>query len=203
MKKNHKKKVGFTIIEALVSIFIASSLLFGVFGLRYILNEDRVFIINSYMLTQDANRALNEINTYIRNAQYSETGAYPIENASDTSLTFFSDINGDGFIDRVRYFIEDSNLKRGVIYPQGIPPSYPTENEMIKVLAENISNTEALFTYYNESWPEDTDNNPLTNPINLIDIHLIRIYIELNTQNVTQHSYTLEAYAQMRSIEYD
>jgi Tfp pilus assembly protein PilE len=51
---------------------------------------------------QDARQMLRQFASELRVASQSSTGTYPISEASDTAITFYSDINGDGIKDRAR-----------------------------------------------------------------------------------------------------
>src|SRR3990167_3437860 len=91
-----------------------------------------------------------------------DNGSYPLEIAGDWEIIFYSDIDYDGNAERVRYFLADSTLTKGIIEPTGFPITSPAGNEFVKIISENVRNgIEPVFYYYNSNWPLDKVNNPL------------------------------------------
>ena len=180
MKKQIKKdKKGFTLIEILIaiSIFIA---IVGVLTL-FVIN---IFNYNSYigakLTTADINReALRKITAEIRSASISSNGAYPIDTANATSFSFYVDINNDGLKEKIRYFVNGTTLKRGVIKPTGNPPVYNSGNEIVTDFVKNLTNTSSIFSYYDENY--DGTTAPLPTPININLIRLVKITITSDT----------------------
>jgi type II secretory pathway pseudopilin PulG len=125
-------------------------------------------------------QAITQLGREIRELDTAETGAWPIVEADDNSITFYSDITNDGQTDLVRYFLEGATLKRTLIEPSGDPPSYPVVNEKTRTVADNvILGEKPLFTYYNGNWPSDEVNNPLTGPSRISATRYIEIYLRL------------------------
>lgn len=96
---------GFTLIEALVAI--------GIFGFAVVTVS--VFILIFYRTynysfqqaaaIEEARKGIETMAREIRKAQTGEDGSYLIEKADDNEFIFYSDIDQDGAVERVRYFL--------------------------------------------------------------------------------------------------
>lgn len=194
---------GFTLIEILIAVAIAGFLGAGVLGLQYILGQNQLVAWRNYLNVEEANTNVTALVREIRTAQVGENGTYPLEEALDQQITFYSDIDFDGVSERVRYFLNGSQFSKGVIDPVGQPATYPAANEKVKVVSENVRNgVTPIFYYYNGDWPADTVNNPLTVPPELSDAKLMRIYLRLNTlDGVPEKDFILESYTQIRMLK--
>jgi type II secretory pathway pseudopilin PulG len=98
-------KKGFTLIETIVTI----SVFFLIFGLI------TTFIVSNYrtqgyakeqaQAVDEARRGIEVMVRDIRGAKIGADGSYPIERADDKQFIFYNDIDGDGKVERVRYFL--------------------------------------------------------------------------------------------------
>jgi len=75
-------------------------------------------------------------------------------------------------------FLDNKSIKEGVSKPSGDPPTYPGGDESVKIIAQSIVNdsTSPIFSYYNKNYPGDLTNNPLSTPIKVDDVRLIKIH---------------------------
>lgn len=107
--KGRKKFAGFTLVETMVAVFI----FILISGLTFLF----IFFIYRYYKTnwqqsvaiEEARRGVETMVKEIRMASPSQDGSYPIEKAEDKEFVFYSDIDGDGDIERVRYFLGTVN----------------------------------------------------------------------------------------------
>lgn len=172
---------GYTLVEIMVVMFILGIIL-------AIFSAFAVFYLNSYSFSFEENQSIGtaQYNTNlmvreIREARISEQGGWPIIEALDNSFSFYADVNDDGRTDHVRYFLENTDLKRGVIEPTVFPISYPVENEEIKTIAERVDNEGLpVFTYYNGDWPQDQINNPLPQGSRLLATRFVSVTLRIN-----------------------
>lgn len=197
-------EAGFTLIEGILVIVILAILGLGVLGLQYILSQNQAMVFKSYLSIEEANSSVNEFTRQLRTAQSGENGAYAIESAGQNEIVFYTDIDFDGVTERVRYYLNDMILYRGVTKPTTEPPiSYPQENEKVKELTNIVRNLSApVFTYYNGDWPNDTVNNPLTLPTEISNIKTVGIYLRTNpVANQPEKDYILESYVNIRMLK--
>ena len=178
MKINHKKinyQAGFSLIEMIIVIFILT-----VIGLALVTFQINIFSLNKITgdnLTAEgeARQTLKTITAEIRTMSPSGMGAYAIAQLSTSSITFYSNIDNDSLIEKVRYFTVGSTLKKGVIKPSGNPLNY-NGTESTKELVHNIANaTTSIFSYYNANY--DGTSAPLSAPVNPISVRLIKVNI--------------------------
>lgn len=151
----------------------------------------------------EARRGLNTAVKEIRKAVDSEAGNYTLETADGDDLTFYSDIDADGRVERVRYFFQDSEFRKGVVEPVGLPVTYPLGSETVQTVARYVVATSTpVFTYYNGDWPADTVNNPLPAPAILAQtkLILIRFLVDLNP-GLSPELFEVQAYAQIRNLK--
>ena len=115
----------------------------------------------------------------------------------------YSDIDYDNQTEKVRYTLSGNQLIKGVTKPTAHPISYPSDEEEVKVLAEQIRNDSTpAFYYYNDDWPQDTDNNPLAPSARLSNTKTVRVYLKVNTKEDDPDSdYVLESYVSIRMLK--
>ncbi len=172
---------GFTLLELIIAMFIFSAIAAGtvLFFIFYL--NSYSFSIEEVQAIGKAQHGLTTIIREIREARMGEDGAWPILAAEDNSFIFFADVTNDGRSDRVRYFIDGTDLKKGVIEPTGVPVQYPSANEKVTIVASAVDNGgRPLFTYFNGDYPADTINNPLTEIERQLNTRYVKIYLRIN-----------------------
>ncbi|MDX9893294.1 MAG: prepilin-type N-terminal cleavage/methylation domain-containing protein [Patescibacteria group bacterium] len=178
--KQKPRPNGFTITEMLIAIFIF--LLVTTFTTSFVVQN---FKVNRFALEQseainNARKGMDIIVKELREASPSENGSYAVASAQNQSLTFYSDIDADESVEKVRYFLEGSELKRGITEASGFPPVYDGIED-INIISEYVRNgSTPIFYYYNANYPTDTQNNPLPTPAEVNQIRLVRIFLEIN-----------------------
>lgn len=194
---------GFTLIEILIALVITGMMGAALLGLQFIISQNQIVAWQSYISVDEANANVTSLVREVRTAKESENGAYPLANADDHEIIFYSDYDFDGETERIRYYLNGTQFSKGVIEPVGQPATYPSGNEIVKLLSDNVRNgSVAVFYYYNGDWPADTVNNPLPTPSNLSEIKLVRILIKLNTDpDDPNNDYILESYSQVRVLK--
>lgn len=180
----HKANRGFSLVEILVVVAIATSLVLIVSNLSGNVSGLNTLINQELQSKSDTAETLQIMTTEIRSAGTSANGAYPVDAATTSSFAFYSDIHKNGVIDHVRYFLASSTIYKGVIAPSGTPASYPASSEIVTDIIDDVSvstNT-PLFSYYGTSYTGS--ETPLTMPVNTSDIRLIGITFTATTNSV-------------------
>jgi type II secretory pathway pseudopilin PulG len=187
---------GLTIIETLVFIAIFTLAIGAVSGLLVYFYKSNAYVIQQAYTVNSARKGVEVMTREIREATYSDTGAYPVVESQDQSFSFYSDIDRDNKIEKVRYFLEGSNFKKGEIEATGDSPRYDDDNEVISILSDNVRNgTQKVFTYYNASSTEVADLTQLT------DIKLVKVSLIVNIDpNRPPEEFTLTSSAQIRNL---
>jgi len=100
---------GFTLIETLVAIVIFVLGLGAVTGVVLMLYRTYGYTREQSIAIDEARRGIENMVKEIRAARSGDDGSYPIEKAEDKEFVFYSDIDGDGKTERVRYFLAAAN----------------------------------------------------------------------------------------------
>lgn len=199
----HKLRSGFTLIEMTVGISIMAMIGLAVLGLQYIIGQSQTVAFDQSIKIEIANSSLASLIREIRTARAGDNGAYVIENGTNQTMTFYSDVDFDGLAEKVRYFMDGTSLKKGVIEPTGYPVDYPSNTEKISIVSEYVRNdTAPIFYYYNGDWPADTINNPLPTPVDPDTVRLVRVYLRINPkEDDSGGDYVLDSFAQIRTVK--
>lgn len=166
--------------------------------------ETYQFSFEEMQAVEEARGGVDVLIKEIRETQPADDGSYPIQQADDQELIFFADVDNDTQAERVRYFIEGTQLQKGVIQPTDtVPPTYPIESESVHALADNIQNAaEPIFYYYNGDWPLITEGNPLATPARLVETKYMRVFLRLNVspEKIPQ-DFELSSGVQLRNLK--
>ncbi len=172
-----KSNTGFTLVEMLVTtaIVVMIGLAIANFGANIFLYN--TMIQNNLSAQLNGRNVLRKMVTEFRSASPSAAGAYPIALAGTSSLTFFSDVTGDGTKEQLRYYLNGATLMRGQTEPSGNPPTYPSANETTETVITNVSNPTStpIFDYFDTNYAGTS--SPLTQPVNIAAVRLIRVTV--------------------------
>ncbi|MDP3645916.1 MAG: hypothetical protein Q8R25_02415 [bacterium] len=188
---------GMTLVEAVVWIFVFT-LVMGAIVLTVI----QFYRANQYAIEQafavtSAQQGLENIMRSIREAAYSSQGAFPVVSIAANDFVFYADMDSDALIERVHYFLQGTDLMRGVLEATGNPPDY-TGAEATSRVADYVRNTEAsinVFKYYDELGAE------ITNYANWTTVRFVKVTLAVNINVVTlPNQFTLSSSAAIRNL---
>lgn len=170
---------GFTIIELLVALGITAMISMAVVwfiidGLRY---SDIIF--EQLQTQNDGRKVLQQVIDVVRKAEESSIGGYPLASAGDYELIVYANVDDDSLRERVRFWLDGTTLKKGVIKPSGSPLSYSGAESVVEI-AHSVVNTEEnqpVFLYYDENYTGTEDE--LIQPIDEVDVRMVRVRLEL------------------------
>jgi len=185
-------KKGFTLIEVLISVLIASVLML-------VLNR---FIVESYKsltfaseqeeAVENARDALDIMITEIRSANFSQQGAYALLKTEEQDFIYYSDVDADGATEKIRYFLEESELKRVVTEP-GLSMDYSGVGSTSTIASYMNNQEEPIFTYYDSDYLEVETIN---------DIRLVNIQLKINvTPNIAPNDYWARTDVNLRNLK--
>lgn len=95
----------FTLVETLVVIAIFALIMGALSGAILMLYKVHGYTWEQSIAIDEARRGIEIMIKEIRAARTGDDGSYPIEKAEDKEFVFYSDIDGDGKTERVRYFL--------------------------------------------------------------------------------------------------
>jgi hypothetical protein len=201
--KNTFTPSGYALLELVMASFIFGFVLFigNMFWQYTSRNYD--FSMTQYQLTENASRAVTLLAHELKEAQDAMDGAYPLATVLDDEIVFFADVDYDGMVERVHYWILNGNLQRGLVEPSGNPPQYTVSTEKSKIIAENIAtNYTPIFKYYNGDWPGDMVHNPLPATNRALETRMIEIRLPISiVDTIGIHTYIEQTTVQMRNLK--
>ena len=201
LKHNCNSKSGFFVIEVLVGIFIILLIGLAVYSFQKDIFSLNRTISDSLAAQDEARRALKSMSAEIRTASPSSLGAYALSQTATSSFTFYSNIDIYSFKERVRYFLDGTTLKKGIIKPAGTPLTYNPANEAVSELIHDVANaTTSIFSYYDENY--DGTTQALAEPIDIATVRLVKITIMIDKDPQTPPGpMTLTTQISMRNLE--
>lgn len=177
ISKNLKKGMTLTEIIIATAIFGVIAVALGNFG-------SSIFTFNSNAQSNlsaqsGGRRLLKTMVAELRSMSPSSLGAYPVAQASNSSITFFSDLDDDALKERIRYFLQGKTLMRGVIKPVGNPLTYNPANENLEQLVTDVVNgATPIFEYFDQNYTGESA--ALLEPIQVTNVRLVRITLLLD-----------------------
>lgn len=198
---------GMTLIELLVAISVALIAMEGFTFLFLRTWDTNKFILEEGLASAAASRATNQIVITLRGVMQADNGDFPIELADDFELTVYNDVDNDGSAERVHYYLDQANdqMKVGITEPNTatLPVSYPSGDETTTIMTNYVVNEsdDPVFYYYNDNYPGDTINNPLSTPASLGNIQLVKVHLLVNIDPVhAPNNINIESFVDLRNL---
>lgn len=170
-----QSKRGFTIIELIISLTILGAITYVISTFQTDVFSLNTNLQNNLNAQLDARHLIKQMVAELRKTTQSSIGSYAIESASSTAIVFYSDVNNNGSVDRVRYFTSGSTVKKGVVTPSGNPLSYNLNSEVVTTLVSDLvsSSTLPVFQYYPSTY--EGTSSPMTYPLSIQSVRLVKI----------------------------
>jgi Tfp pilus assembly protein PilW len=150
---------GVTLLETVVWIAVLVMVLFAIVTAIVTFYRANRFTLAQATAVASAQRGIDLTVQTVREAGFSSNGAYPVISIAPNQFSFYADVDSDPQIEQVRFFLEGTALKEGVINPTGDPPAY-TGTETISIVSDNVQNLATnvtTFQYYDANGAEITD----------------------------------------------
>lgn len=196
---NKNKQKGFTLVEVLITMGILVLIIVPLSMMQvniFSYNRD----LQNILITQDQVRnTLQIITSEIRSMGPSSTGAYPIAEAENNALTFYRDADRDGLMEKIRYFLVDDELKKGVTIPTGNPMQYLNTDEKIITVAKNVRNGSNIFSYYDSGYNGSTA--ALGQPVDTTVIRLIKVELSVGAANQSSEQVVFATQVSLRNLK--
>jgi hypothetical protein len=82
-------------------------------------------------------------------------------------------------VDRIRYYVSDGKLYKGVTKPTGSPAAYDLDTETVTLQQSDVANgSDPLFYYYDDSYNGVTDN-PLSSPVSVTAVKFVKMNLAI------------------------
>src|SRR3989344_2808464 len=177
MKKKQQLARGVTLMVILIAMGILLLIGASLWRIQKNFSSSNTYLTDSLNAQGEARGMLKILSAEVRSLSPSSNGTYPIEQASSTSLVFYSDIDNDTLKERVHYYLDGSVVRKGTVKPTGAPLSYNLGTETLKEVMHDVINgtTTPLFNFYDSTYAGTS--SPLGEPVVSADIRLVQITI--------------------------
>jgi type II secretory pathway pseudopilin PulG len=198
-KNKSQSKSGFTLMETVVVIAILIIVLGALTSsIRYFYRTNSHALEQSFAINS-ARIGIERMVKDIREAAFSDEGAYPVISMATSSFSFYSDIDEDIFVEKIRYFLDGTDLNKGVTNSSGDPLVYDDSDEVVSLISDNVRNNAdsiEFFSYF------DTSGTQVTNLASTTDLRFTTIEIVVNV-NPTRlpNNFTLRSSAALRNVK--
>lgn len=173
----HPQK-GMTLVEVLTVLGILGFLSLTISAFQSDVFRQQVVAREGLEADAELRSAVRAFMRDLRSAAPSQTGAYALGSTGTSTLIFYSDVNGDGLRERVRYFLSGNTLRRGVILPTGEPATYQEEGEVVSDVVHHLVLGPTIFSYYDASFTGTT--SPLSQPVTVSVVRHVRMTLTVD-----------------------
>jgi prepilin-type N-terminal cleavage/methylation domain-containing protein len=172
---------GFTLLEVVVAMGIAAIVMTVLGTTINQLGKVNTFVSEELANRQGLEQVFEMMITEMRSMGPSSIGDYPVKSASSTEIIFYSDVDGDGVYERLRYYFTSSTLSRGLLKPTGNPLVYATSSETSRIMVTGLIAASSSFTYYDSNY--SGTQLPLTYPIDVSVVRLVGVSVYADVQS--------------------
>jgi prepilin-type N-terminal cleavage/methylation domain-containing protein len=192
------KRLGFSLVEMLTVIAIMSMVGLAVTTMIQYFYQKNAYLLEQTDALDNARRTMLDAIRTLREASYGDDGSYPIASAATSTVTFYADVDNDGSVEKIRYYLSNGTLYRGVTNSAGSPPVYTGQPETISTVAAFVRNdsTTPIFTYYDDTGATLSATSTDASKISAVTVS---IWIDLNP-NRAPNVFNLSETATLRNL---
>lgn len=196
MKSAHTQS-GMSILEALIAVAVFAIAMGAVVSsVLFFYRANRSAIEQAFAI-DSGRKGVAFMVRDIREAAFADDGSFPVSSFGTSTLTLYSDVDRDSSVERVRYFLEGTNLKKGHLEAAGNPLVYDPQKETVSVVSDSVRNSAQgvpVFTYFTKGGAEITDFTAATT-VSRVTVNLI---ININ-EDTLPGDFTLRSSATLRN----
>ncbi len=186
-----------TLVEMMVVISLVAVVSIALTSMITFVYKSNTFIFQQSTATDNARRGVEFALENLRESTYGADGSYPIHTAATSTITFYADVDNDGVVEQIHYYLASTTLTRGVTNPGGNPPSYGGQTEVLTTIASYVQNgtSTPLFHYY------DNTGTELPVPVDISKIASVSVVIgvDVDTRRAPL-TFTLIGTATLRNL---
>ena len=190
-------KRGFSLVETIVVIATTALISITLGSLLAYFHKMNAYTLEQTTAVGQARNGVENAMLHLREASYGSDGAYPIANATTSSVTFYANIDTDTAIERVTYILMNKTFYRTVAKPSGNPLTYAGAAVSTSTIATSVINATStpVFTYFNDAGTQ------LPAPVNISQIASVKttVVVDVNA-NRAPVAFTLSGGATLRNL---
>ncbi|MEK7579224.1 MAG: prepilin-type N-terminal cleavage/methylation domain-containing protein [Patescibacteria group bacterium] len=190
---------GFTLIEMITTTAILTLVTGAVVGSILMLYKGNRFAMEQAIAVENARRGVEQMVRDIREASYSEGGAYPLVTLGSTTIAIYTDLDRDDDAELVRFFLTGTSFMKRVTNPTGTPAVYTEATTTAQLLSENVRNGEQgtpIFEYFDENGVEVSSYSDIS------DVAFVRVNLIVNVNPETlPNEFVLRSSATIRNLK--
>ena len=197
-----KKVRGFTLLELMITMSVFLLIIGGLTAIFIFGFRSRAIVMEQLLTQTEGRRVVQDLLNELRSASQSSIGAYALEKATNSELIFYSNIDSDSYRERVRYFMDGTNFKKGVIKPAGNPLVYSSSTESVVIIAHDVANPTStpVFKYYDQDYSGTQE--PLTVPVSITAVRMVGVHLVLEENpNLSPTPFVVDAKAAIRNFK--
>ena len=160
---------GMTLIEVVVSVGIIAVIMVVISqSVIYFYRANRTTFEESYQITS-AQKGIAVMIKDLRESEYGDNGAYPLESIASSSVTFYSDVDRTAPVERIKYQLLGTSLTRTIRNSVGTPPTYTgaISTSTISDYVRNIGDNVPVFRYYDAAGTEVTSQAKIADVVSV------------------------------------
>ncbi|HEY4502500.1 MAG TPA: prepilin-type N-terminal cleavage/methylation domain-containing protein [Candidatus Paceibacterota bacterium] len=199
MKTQDHAKKGFTLIEMILVVGISSLVLGTIVSSVLYFYRTNAHAVEQVYAIEGARKGIEYLVRDLREATYADDGSYPFIAISDSEVFFYSDVDRDDSVERIRYRLVSGVLEKGVTKAHGNPATYSDVDELFSVISTSVRNEEnnvPIFSYFDAGGTAIADFNNVTDVV-FISVNLI---ININPARLPE-DFTLRSSATIRNLK--
>lgn len=197
-------KKGFTLIEIMVALSIFVILMLAIAPLLMSLLSNPKQQLASMDNIDQARLISSSFTNELRNAVMGSDGSFALVQAGDSQIIFYSSFTGGSAVEvnRIRYYILDGILYKGIIQPSGSPLVYNLSSEVVRPVISGLTNgLNPIFYYYDGNY--DGGTVALAQPVNINQVKFARINLLIPNKIISDStsSFLITAGATIRALK--
>ena len=199
MNVRHTIKKGFTLIESVLVVGIFALVMGTIISSVLYFYRTNAHAVEQVYAIESARKGIEYLVRDLREATYADNGAYPFIAIGDHEVFFYSDIDQDQSVERIRYRLVNGVLEKGITNASGNPAVYNDTDELFFVISTNVRNEEnstPIFSYF------DVSGTAIVNLNNVTDVIFIKVNLMININpNRLPEDFTLRSSAAIRNLK--
>lgn len=181
MASSSEDKYGFTLIEIVVAVFVATILSMAVTVFSRGIFKNSSILQSSLTNQTDIRKTFKAFTSEVRSISPGWDGSYPVAIASSTTFVFYTNIDDDKYTEKIRYFLSGTSLKKGIIEFNIASGRYDTvEIEQFVIKDLNVASGTRIFTYFDKDYDGTESYSSIPDPIDISKVRLVRFDINNN-----------------------